>query len=76
MCNKGWIRGLYDLMERYYRSDGRILVRTKCLRILLDMFKSNRHMYEDELVDRVVLPFLKHLDVEPSVDVRMEGIKV
>ena len=72
----GWIRGLYDLMEKHYCSDHRDHVRIKSLHVLLDMFKSNRHMYEEELVEKVVIPFLKPLDAETSVQVRLAGIKV
>ncbi len=63
-------------MEKHFRSDRRDRVRIKSLDVLLDMFKSNRHMYEEELVEKVVAPFLKGIDADPSLEVRLQGIKV
>ena len=41
-----------------------------------DIVRANRHMYEDELFQEIVIPALKGLDNESSLDVRMAGIKV
>ncbi len=41
----------------------------------MDKFKSNRYMYEEDLVEKVIAPFLRPLDSEQSIEVRLEGIK-
>ena len=42
----------------------------------MDTYKSNRHIYEEDLLERVVLPYLGATDVEPSDVVRLEAVKV
>ncbi len=72
----GWLRGLHDLLEKHYRADPRTAVRTKSLAILLEVFKSNRYMYEEDLVEKAISPFLRNLASEKAIHVRLEGIKV
>ena len=71
----GWLRGLNDLLEKHYRRDSRVAVRVKSLAVLLEIFRSNRHMYEEDLVEKAVAPFLRPLDAEDDLQVRLEGIK-
>ncbi len=71
-----WVPGLHDLMDKYYRHETRDNIRIKCLLVLLEKFKSNRHIYEEDLLEKVVLPFLKSLDDEPVGPVRHEAIRV
>ena len=46
------------------------------IQVMSEVFRSNRHMYEEELLERIVSPFLKPLDGETSIAVRLEGISV
>ena len=58
----------------FCRSDDRDAVRTKCLEIMTETVLANRHMYEPDLMEKVVVPFMKSLDGEPSVNVRVRGV--
>ncbi len=71
-----WIRALCDLVEKYYKNETRVPIRLKALSVLMDTYKSNRHIYEEDLLERVVLPFLGSADTEPSDLVRLEAVKV
>ena len=46
----------------------------KCLAIMTETVVANRHMYEPDLLEKVVVPFMKSLDGEPSVAVRVRGV--
>ncbi|TRY76727.1 hypothetical protein TCAL_07432 [Tigriopus californicus] len=72
----GWIRGLHTLMDKYYKNDPREVIRIKALEVMASVVRANRHMYEEDMLERVVLPFLRSLDHEQSRVVRLEGIKV
>ena len=39
-------------MDKYYRSDDRDAVRTKCLAIMTETVLANRHMYEADLLEK------------------------
>jgi hypothetical protein len=45
-----WICALYDLVEKYYKNETRVPIRVKALSVLMDTYKSNRHIYEEDLV--------------------------
>ena len=51
-------------------------MRIKCLDIMTETVLANRHMYEPDLLEKVVVPFMKTLDGEPSVQVRVRGVSV
>jgi hypothetical protein len=42
----------------------------------MDAYKTNRHIYEEDLLERVVLPYLGNADTEPFDTVRLEAVKV
>ena len=56
------------------RSDDRDAVRTKCLGIMTETVLANRHMYEADLLEKVVVPLMKSLDADPSAAVRVRGV--
>ena len=72
----GWMNALGDLMDKYYAKEQRAAVRIKALNVLLQIFKSNRQMHEEEILKRLILPHLSNLDVEPQISVRLEAIRV
>ena len=77
-AKRGWVAALSDLMERYYKleSETRVSVRVKALAVMLHIYRSNRHMYEEELLERVVLPYLGGVPNEQSMAVKVETVKV
>ncbi|QQP40814.1 Tuberinlike, partial [Caligus rogercresseyi] len=64
-----WLKSLQDLVERYYKREKRINIRLKVLDVILDIFESNHYSYEEELIDKIILPFLggSHTESEPRI---------
>uniref|UniRef100_A0A1Y1N0Q7 Rap-GAP domain-containing protein n=1 Tax=Photinus pyralis TaxID=7054 RepID=A0A1Y1N0Q7_PHOPY len=64
-----WFSNLYNLLQKYYRQETRTNVRLKTLSVLSKVIKLNRYEYEDELIDRIVVPHLIHTagDQDPII---------
>ena len=71
---QGWITTLNELMGKYFRHDKRSSIRLKVLAIMMDVLRSNRQIYEEELLSRVILPLLDTIDVEYYDDVTVQTI--
>lgn len=65
-----WLEKLHTLLNRYYKLESRTNIRLKVLEILSNVIKLNRSRYEDELIERIVVPHLQHVAVDPDVIVR------
>ncbi|XP_075895879.1 tuberin isoform X2 [Nelusetta ayraudi] len=65
----GWIQSLYRLMEKFFRNESRTVIRIKVLHILSFVLSTNRQLYEDELIETVVIPQLGAIadDRDPAV---------
>ncbi|XP_064414804.1 tuberin isoform X2 [Latimeria chalumnae] len=65
----GWIQTLQRLMEKFFRCESRSAIRTKVLDVLSFVLSINRQLYEEELLDYVVVPQLGHIaeDKDPQV---------
>nr|XP_023024148.1 tuberin [Leptinotarsa decemlineata] len=51
-----WLTNLYNLLHKYFKPEIRTNIRLKVLDILANVIKLNRRQYEDELIERIVLP--------------------
>ncbi|XP_074649402.1 tuberin-like [Tubulanus polymorphus] len=71
-----WILHLCQLMEKYYRSETRTQIRIKALGILSNVLNSHKDVYEDELIEQVVLPQLTNLDLDQDVEVRNKAVEL
>uniref|UniRef100_A0AAY4E965 Tuberin n=1 Tax=Denticeps clupeoides TaxID=299321 RepID=A0AAY4E965_9TELE len=65
----GWIQNLYRLMEKFFRTETRSMIRIKVLHILSFVLSTNRQLYEEELIEVVVIPHLSQIaeDRDPLV---------
>ncbi|XP_061576652.1 tuberin isoform X3 [Cololabis saira] len=65
----GWIQSLHRLMEKFFRNESRSVIRIKVLHILSFVLSTNRQLYEDELIEMVVIPQLSGIaeDRDPAV---------
>jgi tuberous sclerosis protein 2 len=72
----GWINAMSDLLEKYFSKDTRPTVRIKAMQALLQIYKSNRQIHEEEILKKLVLPFLGNIDSEPQLSVRIECIRM
>ncbi|KYM81590.1 Tuberin [Atta colombica] len=65
-----WQTKLGSLMERYYKIETRTTIRMKVLDVLTNVIYVNRSRYEDELIERIVVPYTQHVDVDPDITIR------
>lgn len=42
----------------------------------MEVYKSNRHIYEEEMMELVILPNFVHVDEDKFNPIRLEAIKV
>ncbi|XP_076652775.1 TSC complex subunit tuberin isoform X1 [Halictus rubicundus] len=66
-----WQSRLTNLMERYYKLETRTNVRVKVLEVLTNVIQVNsRSRYEDELIERIVVPYFQHIDADSDITIR------
>ena len=71
---QGWIDTLNELMQKYFRHEKRTNIRIKALEIMMDVLRSNRQIYEEEIILRVVIPLLDIIDQESYDNVTVHTI--
>ncbi|KAK6169153.1 hypothetical protein SNE40_020258 [Patella caerulea] len=65
-----WIINLNSLLDRFFRQERRTDIRKKALDILSFVLGINKHVYEVDLIQNVVLPNLGNIDTDPDPEVR------
>ncbi|XP_039314152.1 tuberin isoform X4 [Solenopsis invicta] len=65
-----WQTKLGSLMERYYKNETRTTIRMKVLDVLTNVIYFNRSRYEDELIERIVVPYTQHVDIDSDMAIR------
>ncbi|XP_046387021.1 tuberin [Ischnura elegans] len=65
-----WLDKIRMLVEKYFRNETRTSIRIRVLDILSDIIRTNRSLYEEDLMERVVVPHLQHVDSDPDTAVR------
>ena len=63
-------------MEKYYIKDKRPGIRCKALQSLLQVYKSNKQIHEEEILKKLILPHLCKIEEESESIVRLEAIKI
>jgi len=73
---KGWLTTLRETMTKHYAEETRLEVRRKSLQVLMQVYKSNRQIHEEEILEEVVIPLTQdRLDQEPDPQLRLETVK-
>ncbi|KAG8222544.1 hypothetical protein J437_LFUL004580 [Ladona fulva] len=65
-----WLDKIRMLVEKYFRNETRTSIRIRVLDILSDIIRTNRAIYEEDLMERVVVPHLQHVDSDSDPAVR------
>ncbi|KAG7209739.1 hypothetical protein KM043_011368 [Ampulex compressa] len=65
-----WQLKLGNLMERYFKIETRTNIRVEVLDVLTNVIQINRSTYEDQLIERIVVPYLQHIDMDPDITIR------
>ncbi|XP_048871458.1 tuberin isoform X1 [Brienomyrus brachyistius] len=66
----GWIQSLHRLMEKFFRNETRSAIRVKVLDVLSFVLSTNRQLYEEELIEAVVIPQLSLIAEDRDLHVR------
>ncbi|XP_066546134.1 tuberin isoform X3 [Amia ocellicauda] len=66
----GWIQNLQKLMEKFFRNETRSAIRIKVLDVLSFVLSTNRQLYEEELIESVVIPQLSQIAEDKDLHVR------
>uniref|UniRef100_A0A3Q3LGQ6 TSC complex subunit 2 n=1 Tax=Labrus bergylta TaxID=56723 RepID=A0A3Q3LGQ6_9LABR len=72
----GWIQSLHRLMEKFFRNESRSVIRIKVLHILSFVLSTNRQLYEDELIEMVVIPQLSGIAEDRDLPVRKQATQL
>ncbi|KAJ8913200.1 hypothetical protein NQ315_016142 [Exocentrus adspersus] len=71
-----WLTNLYNLIHKYFKPEGRTNIRLRVLDILANVIKLNRRQYEDELIERIVIPHMANIANSPDIKVRSAVAKL
>ncbi|XP_037620950.1 tuberin isoform X2 [Sebastes umbrosus] len=71
-----WIQSLHRLMEKFFRNEPRSVIRIKVLHILSFVLSTNRQLYEDELIEMVVIPQLSGIADDRDLAVRKQATQL
>ncbi|XP_078611279.1 tuberin-like isoform X3 [Branchiostoma floridae x Branchiostoma japonicum] len=71
-----WILNLQNLMDKYFRYELRTPIRIKVLDVLSAVLSSTRHLYEENLIEGVVIPQLGQIADDPDVEVRNVAVQL
>ncbi|XP_013884014.1 tuberin [Austrofundulus limnaeus] len=72
----GWIQSLHRLMDKFFKNETRSVIRIKVLHILSFVLSTNRQLYEDELIEMVVIPQLSGIAEDRDLAVRKQATQL
>ncbi|KAA0721866.1 Tuberin Tuberous sclerosis 2 protein -like protein [Triplophysa tibetana] len=72
----GWLQNLLKLMEKFFRIESRTMIRIKVLHILSFVLSTNRQLYEEELIEVVVIPQLGQVAEDRDLCVRRQATQL
>ncbi|XP_030839899.1 tuberin isoform X2 [Strongylocentrotus purpuratus] len=73
---ENWIPNLQKLLDRYFRSESRTVIREAALNVLSSTLHSSGSLYEDDLIKMVALPQLKSICDDRDPVVRKCAVKL
>ena len=50
---RGWLQLLYNMMQKHFLEETRVMVRKRALEVMMVVYKSNRQIYEEEILKEV-----------------------
>ncbi|KAK0152082.1 Tuberin [Merluccius polli] len=72
----GWIQNLHRLMDTFFKNESRSRIRIKLLHILSFVLSTNRQLYEEELIEVVVIPQLSGIAEDRDLAVRKQATQL
>lgn len=74
-AREDWLEKLSDMMHRLYMRENRQAIRLVMLTVLSDVVSSNMLLYEDQMLEKCVLPFLTSVEAEADPVVRLQAVQ-
>ncbi|XP_071965999.1 tuberin-like isoform X2 [Antedon mediterranea] len=71
-----WIHNMKHLMEKYFKNEKRTVIRERILKVLSYVLSSTSHLYEEELIEALVLPYLRHIYEDSDTKVRNAAVEL
>ncbi|XP_059607432.1 tuberin [Phlebotomus argentipes] len=71
-----WLQALSVFMERFYRQNRKTNIRVKAIVSLIQIMDINRAAYEEEILERIVIPNFSNIHQESDVVVRSTAAKL
>ena len=67
----GWMNNVVALAQRYFLEESRSSIKIRTLSILEDTMRESKHLYEDQLIEVVILKYFSDIsnEVDPSVQI-------
>ena len=62
----GWMGTISELLKKYFTKEVRPTVRCTALQCLLQVYKSNKQIHEEEILKTLIIPFVSRVDEEVS----------
>ena len=56
-----------ELLKKYFTKDSRPAVRCTALQAILQVYKSNKQIHEEEILKTLIIPFVNKLDEEVHI---------
>ena len=74
-AREDWLEKLSNMMQRLYMGESRQAIRLVMLTVLSDVVSANMLLYEDQMLEKCVLPFLTSVETEPDRVVRLQAVQ-
>ncbi|XP_033124579.1 tuberin-like [Anneissia japonica] len=71
-----WIHNMQHLMEKYFKNETRMVIREKILNVLSYVLSQTSHLYEEELIKALVLPYLSNIQEDADTCVRNVAVQL
>ncbi|XP_076345380.1 TSC complex subunit tuberin isoform X3 [Tachypleus tridentatus] len=71
-----WIPSLNLLMEKFFKHETRTAVRVRVLHVLSYLLRTQRYIYEEELVDQAILQHLGHLETDHDITTKNVAVQL
>jgi hypothetical protein len=71
----GWFQCLTAFTEKHLRQEVRSSLKAKALNLITKICLANMSIYEEDLIDKIILPHMKNLENDGDPAMRQSGVK-
>lgn len=71
-----WMTNMYNLLHKYFKKDARTEIRLKALEPIMMVYQIFKGQYEDELIERIIVPHMTSVVTDRDTMVRTAVVKM